>query len=63
MSCPQCEEHRNASYETAIALEEAEARAHTLQIKLRSATEALVWCMAKLDPPAWVKTSLEEAET
>jgi hypothetical protein len=65
MSCTHCDHYQdvlNQSYETAIALDEAEGRAHDLRIKLRSTAEALVWCMAQLDPPAWVKVALDEAE-
>lgn len=64
--CAHCEHHQQAVtqlYETAIALDEAEARAHTLKCKLSAVVEALVWCMAHLEAPAWIKVTLNEAET
>lgn len=64
--CQHCEHYKWATeqmYDTAIQLDEAEAQVYKLTGRLRSAAEALVWCLGKIDdPPSWIRCALDEAE-
>lgn len=66
--CPHCAHYQIVAsqlFDTAIDLDQAEGEVARLRERLKSAVEALVWCMAHIDEqpaPGWVQDTLYQAE-